>query len=403
MKIKLESIFFTIMMTAFIFNLKYKGLPSSFFIISFIFLILAFYYFINGYDYPKKLVKPLIFFILFLISLLFTILVTSNIDIFLVSLLLGIVFVVTVVPYALLSHFKGREIEIVKFIIYAGIINAFFIIIMFLSSGFREFYLSLLSHVDLLYVKGEDALNSLYAMRLIGLTGSATYGMAVLQVVMAFLYVFYIRMTKHKFTFFNSLILLILMLSAILSGRTAFVGFVFLFIYIFLVLNKKELLKFIFTSIVAFSLFLIFTKLFLPENFYSFFKNWILQLFIVGETVGSVEINKSILSVYGFSAFSLLGDFKWHADELRNSYYMSTDVGWFRFLFAFGFIGLFFLMLYILSLINIKIRFKSQNLISFFIIIFLLLVMFKGAILFDFYQIFFVFTILYFIISRTRQ
>lgn len=56
---------------------------------------------------------------------------------------------------------------------------------MFLSSDFKLLYLSFLQKVDLLQIKGEGALDSLYALRLV--TGSATYGMAVVQVVMAFI------------------------------------------------------------------------------------------------------------------------------------------------------------------------------------------------------------------------
>ena len=398
----IESIFFTTLTIFLMFNIKYKLLPPTFFIGSFVITIMSIYYFYKGYKFPIKLLKPVFIYIFFVFSTIISAFVSENFDLFLFSLIITIFFLITVVPYVYLSYFKNREIEIIKYIVYAGIINSIFIITMFLSSDFKLLYLSILQKVDLLQIKGEGALDSLYALRLVGLTGSATYGMSIVQVIMAFLYVYYVRVTFYRFRLLNYFILSILLISAIISGRTAFIGIALLLIFMFLVVKKVDLLKFILLFLISSSLLLVFASIFLPENFYSFFENWILQLFKKVEKLGSLEANINMY-IYGFNNFSFFGDFRWFNDETRTSYYMYTDVGWYRFLFAFGYIGFGIFLIFLFSLIKFSNKINNEMLLSFFIIVFLLIVMFKGAILFDFYIVFFVLTILYFIISRTRQ
>lgn len=398
----IESIFFTTLTIFLMFNIKYKLLPPTFFIASLVLIIMAIYYSFKNYKFPSVFIKPIFFYTLFVISTIISAFVSENFDLFLFSIIITIFFLITVVPYVYLSYFKNREIEIIKYIVYAGIVNAVFIIGMFLSSDFKLLYLSMLENVDLIHTKGEGALNSLYALRLVGLTGSATYGMAVVQVIMAFLYVYYVRVTFYRFRLLNYFILSILLISAIISGRTAFIGIALLLIFMFLVIRKIDFFKFIILFLISSSMLLIMASIFLPENFYSFFESWILQLFKKGEKIGSLEANINMY-IYGFNDFSLFGDFKWFGDETRTSYYMSTDVGWYRFLFAFGYIGIGIFLIFLFSLIKFSNKINNEMLLSFFIIVFLLIVMIKGAILFDFYIVFFVLTILYFIISRTRQ
>jgi hypothetical protein len=393
---KIESMLFTLVMVFFIFNIKFKGLPPSFLIASMFLAIMAFYYFLKNYPIPKEIFKPIAFLFLFIFSVLLSILVNGNVDYFLFGIILSVLFIISIAPYALLSHFKGREIEIIKFIVYAGLINAIFLIGMFLFSDFKLFYISLLSKIDLLDVKGQDAIDSLYSMRLIGLTGSATYGMAVTQIIIAMVYVFYVHKIKRGFRFYNYLVLFLLILSAVISGRTAFLGLFFVFLLIFILNKKTEVVKFVFLLLFAFFCFFTLAKYFLPENFYSFFESWIYQLFSKSQSLGSLDENINMLTYFKLSDFSFFGDLKWHADELRNSYYMGTDIGWYRFAFAFGFAGLYFFILYLFSFVRFSLKINAANLTILFINVFLLVVMFKGAILFDFYMIYFILVIVCF-------
>lgn len=399
---KLEPVLFSFLFVGFIFNLKFKGLPPSFLIASSLLLMMAFFYMWKGYPYPNFFIKPLVFLSFFIISVIVSLVINENIDSFLISIIVAILFLITIAPYAVLSYFKGREITIVKYIVFAGVVNAFFIVAMFFVSDFRDFYLSLLSKVDLLHVKGEGALNSLYAIRLIGLTGSATYGTAVVQMVIAFLFLFYLTATEKKLNTFNFLIVSLLIFSAILSGRTAFVGLFFLIIYLCMTSRFSELLKlFVFSLLFVFLVALV-SKLFLPASFYGFFEQWILQVFKFQEKIGSIEVNKSMLSAYSFSDFSAFGDFKWHADNTRSSYYMSTDIGWYRFMFAFGYVGLLLLMAFVMSFFNFRENITKLQLLTAFILMFLFLVMFKAAVFFDFYMIFFILTILLFLLEQPK-
>ena len=316
--------------------------------------------------------------------------------------MIAIFFLITLVPYSYLSYFKDRESEIIKYIVYSGIINAMFIIVMFLSSDFKLFYLSLLSSTGIISIVGEsNAVNSYFFLRLLGVTGSATYGMAVIQIIMSFMYVYYVKTKFNKFSYLNYFILSILVISAILSGRTAFVGLLFLLIFMFLILRKIDSLKFIFLF-TFFGLFILFiANMYLPSNLYAYFENWILQLFQSGSKIDSLEANLNMY-IYSFYDFSLLGDFKWFANTSKTIYYMHTDVGWYRFLFAFGYLGLIFFILFLFSLIKLNYKINNETLLMFFLLTFLLIVMFKGAIFIDIYFIFFVFFIILFLSIKRK-
>ena len=129
----------------FIYNIKFKGLPPSFIIASIVVSVMAVVYFFNNYSMPRGILKPIVFFLFFVVSALFSVMANGSVEHFLFGVILGILFVISVAPYALLSYFKHREIEIIKFIVYAGLINALFLIGMFLFSDFKLFYISLLS------------------------------------------------------------------------------------------------------------------------------------------------------------------------------------------------------------------------------------------------------------------
>lgn len=396
LKNKLENLFFSILMVFFIYNINFKGLPPSFIVSSVFISVMAFFYLFYNYSMPKSLLKPIVCFLFFVASALFSVMANGSVEYFLFGVILGIFFIISVAPYALLSYFKHREIEIIKFIIYAGLINALFLIGMFLFSDFKLFYISLLSKIDLLEVKGQDAIDSLYSMRLIGLTGSATYGMAVIQMVMSMVFVFYIHETRKSFGFYNYFVLFLFVFSAIISGRTAFIGLFFLFLLIFFLNKKIEVVRFLLLLCLAAILFFVLAKYFLSESFYDFFENWIYQFFSRDQRVDSLDENIGMLNLFKLSDFSLFGDLKWHADESRTTYYMSTDIGWYRFMFAFGASGLLFFLLYLFSFVRFSLKVNAASLTVLLVNVFLMVVMFKGAILFDFYMVYFMLAIVFF-------
>ncbi|PWD86179.1 hypothetical protein [Ignatzschineria cameli] len=391
----LESFFFTVLTTFLLFNIKFKGLPPTFFISSAILTIMALYFIAKNGTISSRFLKLSFLYALFFITLMLSFAANAgNPDIHLIKMGGTIFFISIIVPYAYLAYFKNREVMILRYIALAGIINAIFLIGMFLSYSFKATYLSLLLSTDLTNLKGDiDLTSSLYSMRMIGLTGSATYGMAVTQVVLAFVYVYYVLTTAQRFTIKNSIVLGTILLSAVLSGRTAFVGIALLFIYLLLFLNFKDIIKNTLLLIVFLVVLFLTSQYFLPENFYSFFENWMLEFFTKGKDTGSLKANLAMYK-YGWDDFSLLGDFRWSKSEIDKSYYMDTDVGWYRLLFAFGYLGSGFLIIYFVSLLGFQTRLNIKNITSLFIGIFLLVVLFKGAILFDFYICFFILVIL---------
>lgn len=397
----LESLFFTVLTTFLLFNIKFKGLPPTFFISSAILTIMALYFIVKNGTVSSRFLKLSFLYVLFFIALMLSFAANAgNPDTHLIKMGSTIFFISIIVPYAYLAYFKNREVMILRYIALAGIINSIFLIGMFFSHSFKEIYLSLLSSTSLSDAKGNiDLTNSLYSLRMIGLTGSATYGIAVIQVVLAFVYIYYVLTTTHRFTIKNSIVLGIILLSAVLSGRTAFVGIALLFIYLLLFLSFKEIIQNILFLVIFLVILLLAPQYFLPENFYSFFENWVFEFFTKGKDTGSLKANLAMYK-YEWGDFSLLGDFRWSKSDIDKSYYMSTDVGWYRFLFAFGYLGLASLMFYFISLFGLSMRFSIKNTTSFFIGGLLLIVTFKAAILFDFYICFFILVIFQFLPNK---
>lgn len=389
-----EDVFFTILTIFLIFNIKFFFLPPIFIIAASILTIMSIFYFFKNFKFKKTFIKPTLFFSLIFIFISLH-LSFGNIDLFILNIILAIFFLITIAPYAYFSYFKSQEIKIIRYIVYAGLINAIFIIGMFIFSGFRDIYLSLLVNGGLGDTISPDAADSFYAMRMVGLLGSATYGMAFIQVTMSFIYVYLVYLESSEFSFYNYIIISLLLISAVVSGRTAFIGILLLSILIFLLFKKiKFILIFILYCIALGGISLSLASIFLPEDFYSFFVDWVFEIFNKGSEVGSLQENIDMYH-YRFSDFSLLGDLKWFADDAKSSYYMNTDVGWYRFLFAFGYLGVTLFVMFIFSFINLSNPFKGSNILAIVLIIFIFIVMFKGAIIFDFYPIFFFLAIIY--------
>ena len=398
-KLTFEKLFFTILTIFFIFNIKFKLLPSTFIMSSVILLAMAFFYLFKNRKISNIPLAPIFWYGVLLVCSCFSV-INGGLDFFIISVFLAILFNITIAPYVYFNYFRGRELEIVKYITYAGTINAVFIVGMFVSPVFRDAYLALLSDVGLLKIMGDDAVDGYYAMRLVGLTGSATYGMAFIQIVITFLYIYVVNNCDPKISIKNYLITSLLIVSAIISGRTAFIGIFVLLALVFLLYRKiSQIFYFIlfwtFVGVVA----LFFVNTLLPEDSYVFFVDWLFEIFNKGSEAGSLQENIAMYR-FGLENFSAFGDFKWFGDNERTSYYMGIDVGWYRFLFAFGYVGVFAFVVFVASFINYKLFLRKNNIVLVCTIFFSFAVMFKGAILFDFYQVFFFLAVLCLISSE---
>lgn len=122
----LKPIFFTLITTGLIFNIKFKGLPPTFFIAAAILACIALYYLVKKQFISTNFLKLSLLYILFLSSVFISLINNTDIwDIFLIQISLAIFFVSVIVPYAYASYFESREYLILRYIALAGIINSF--------------------------------------------------------------------------------------------------------------------------------------------------------------------------------------------------------------------------------------------------------------------------------------
>lgn len=390
----LERVFFCVLTIFLLFNIKFKVIPSTFIIASSILLLMAIFYFCKGYKYKLYNVHIILLYVFTMISFSLSWALNSDSSPFpLLQVMVAIFLLITIIPYVYFSYFRDRELDILMYISLSGIINAILIIAMFLNLSIKEFYLSLLSSNDLELLKGEIDLNtSLYSLRMIGFKGSATYGMAVTQIILTYIYIYYTRLKEQKIGVTFNICVCLLLVSAILSGRTGIIGVSFILLYLLYILQLKDIIKIILTFICICICIFFIAELFLSDIFYNFFQTWILELFSKGVKVDSLQDNFDMY-IYTLEDFSMFGDFK--LNNLDQTYYMNTDVGWYRILFAVGFFGTSIFFLFLIRLLNIRMTLSLHNITSICIGVFLIIVMFKGLIIFDFYMVFFLLTVVY--------
>lgn len=265
-------------------------------------------------------------------------------------------------------------------------LNAIMIIMMFMSSSFQSYYLSILSENNFAAFGGhENALNSMHKLRMTGLSGFASYSVGFAQVIGLFFLSAYYHISKKNIDllFFTTFFLLII--SAIISSRSSVFGIFLWFIFSLFFFGKRFFLSFIYLLPIGVVFMLILTAQ-MDADDVNFFINWIFDFFINSTESGSLAENISMLNTpfidAGFYGFS-----RWFGD-LGYDYFRSSDVGFIRVILAGGFGSLFLIALHF-GLIGV-VFFRGKHSVFlrtlyYFLILYLFIIMFKGAILFDFY------------------
>lgn len=287
--------------------------------------------------------------------------------------------------------FLENKLLLLKSIGYAGLINGIFIILMLTIKSFQLLYLQFIDQSSLELIQDKNVLDSAMSLRMVGITGFSAYSTGFVQVLCATCYLLYVFCDRKKLKFPDIVILIFIFISAILSARSSLVG-IFIFTLIFLILFKiKALIRFSLLLLVFLPLLVFLITQLVPSDFKNFFINWLTEIFSSGTKTGSLQANMNMF-IYGWSDFSLIGDSKWYGNN--NDYYMKTDVGWYRILFSVGYIGLFIWLLTIVTMIKwtniFSPKLSKVNLISILIIIYIVIINFKGAILFDSFQSIFI-------------
>ncbi|GEM_PF-4412491 len=385
----LSNFLFLALLVFYFYNVKFTFLPvSSFVWAPALISLIYFYYFLRGYtavsrEYLLILFSFLIFEIL-AVSSIFANIVHFEVNVLRVLLVLFVA--VFVFPNVLARYFEFDPVRAFKYIGLVGLVNSLFIILMFVFPSVKALWLSIIESLIERHLGDIDTSESMMSLRMIGINGFSAYSTSFLQITFAMFYMVYIYIGFKKISMCSILVVALIVASAFLAGRTTWVLFPFFSLFFVLLFGVWGFVKFAFFGAAVSVIFLMSFLVLADTVFVDFFLSWLFEVFSSGERVGSLGTNIDMLFSYSLIDFGLLGDFRLRADD--GGYYMHTDVGYYRLLFAFGWLGTlaFFLLIFSPALRG-RYVFKSNEypglLLCCFLICMVLVVSFKGAILLD--------------------
>jgi hypothetical protein len=271
-------------------------------------------------------------------------------------------------------------------VILAFTMNALLVIAMFISPFLQSTYLSTLNTNAYEMMGGqENALGSMYRLRMLGFSGFSSYSSGFCQVMGLFFLSMYFYFFQKKLNLTFVIISAILIVSVILSSRSSLVG-VILWLGFCLIHFKKHAIPVLLQIILA-VYFMLWVLIYSLESKASvFFSSWIVDFFRNGFNSGSLSENIDMFNI-PFLDSGFLGYSRWHGD-LGYDYFRGVDIGFIRIILSGGFGSLVFIIAHFLLLgILFKVD-KISNLFThmyLFSLVFFFVIMFKGAIIFDFF------------------
>ena len=304
--------------------------------------------------------------------------------------------------FGLFSQMEGQPL--LAGAITALSLNAVLMLVMFISPEAQHSYLDLLTENGLeLFGGSENALKTMHRFRMIGATGFSTYSVGFTQTIGLFLLAAYYYVTEKKLDFLFLMVSVLLAVSAVLAARSSLLGIFLWTIFCFIFFRLRFVLIFFHSSIFLVIIMITLIALISADGA-DFFANWLLELFTSGsdsdslaETIQMLDIPFVDSGFYGFS--------RWFGD-LGYDYFRSADVGFIRLILAGGFGVLFCVVLqfFLLGLVLFRGRFSEFfRTLYFFIMAYFFIIMFKGAILFDFFAFDFLMLMLGWIGSQTKD
>jgi hypothetical protein len=347
------------------------------------FTILLAFLFVFGAPFTFLPINSSKLIILFLIVLLFFEIITTNkIDIkinkniFIVSFMLLLLFVVSLlyvlghntmdfsIPYAyfiflvealfggyLLYKFFLKNYsfeEVLHILIIISLIQAFIIIGMFALEPFRDFIFAIAgSKADLMERYG--------GFRGFGLAGSVTYDLAVfLSINMIF--ISYLVSQSSKNIVFYLVSWVVIFIAVLMTGRTGWIGVFLSIIFIIMNIKNKNALKsaiYLLISIIVFTILFIYVLIyFFPEIYETLVLHvvpYAFEMFINFSKTGSFSTSSSgLLQKMYFDVTEntfLFGDGYW-ANPTGFGYYMGTDAGYMRHILFYGIFPSIFLYIF---------------------------------------------------------
>jgi hypothetical protein len=290
------------------------------------------------------------------------------------------------------TFFRRRPSRILFVLGCVGLINAIMIVTMLVIPDFRTAYSKLIS-ASVYGFLGANVFESLMTLRMVGVTGLSVYSAGFTQTVLAILYLLYVRMHFNKPRTRDIFIFTLILGSAFLVSRSSIIGIFFFLVCYARFFGSRSFFKLILLFVFCGTILGFIVSIAIGDQA-DFLFSWAFEIFLKGVNTGSLQSNISMFK-YGPEDFSLIGDSRWFG--AGNGYYMGSDVGWYRLLFDVGYLGAFCWLLLIFSCVgkrNFFLFWKNDiSFVSMNLLLFVLIMMFKGAILFDSFQ-----SILYFVI-----
>lgn len=304
--------------------------------------------------------------------------------------------------FSLFSAMGGQPL--LAAVIAALSLNAILMLAMFISPGIQSSYLGMLTEEGFTLLGGsENALESMYRFRMIGATGFATYSAGFAQTIGLFFLVAYYYVTEKELDLLFLTVSVLLAVSAVLAARSSFLGIFLWIIFCLIFFRWRFVLIFscfsIFLVVIMFALIAL-----IGADGADFFTSWLLDFFTSGANSDSLAETIEMLDApfldSGFYGFS-----RWFGD-LGYDYFRSVDVGYIRLILAGGFGALFFVLLHFLLLGLVFFRGRDSaffRTLYFFLMAYFFVIMFKGAILFDFFAFDFLMLMLGWVSSQTKD
>lgn len=396
-------VLYVLLMPLSLYGVKLQQLPLDFHRIFYPFFILTTLYFsfVKRGFFLRSLHPSKVFLLTLVLSLWFSgvvLIYTGSSDFTYIRMhldyLLTFFFVMPILGYVFVRN-AGSEItkfDLTLVIILSGAVQA---VVMILMLFFREFQAFLFAFID---TQGAHMrLDSEYRFRAIGLTGFASYSMAVCQSFVAYLFIPFWMQRRGKLVFLISVAAFFcVVFSALLSARTAFIFVIPLYIWILLVgiifwrtaFSQRLLFIFFSSAVVVAGVFIL---LYTSENdVYRRMISWVAELFLnyidSGKlTTSSTESLKALFFLPSDNTI-LWGDGKYLIDGV---YYKQTDVGYLRVLLYGGIWGSVLLYLSFASLFamvviySVKLYGRAYGGLHVLYFILFFVVNVKGSIFFD--------------------
>ena len=306
--------------------------------------------------------------------------------------------------FGFFTYFSRKDGEtLLRAVIAVLTVNAILVLMMFISPQIQGNYLNLLSESNFELLGGSDnALDSMHRFRMVGATGFATYSAGFTQTIGLFFLAAYYYLANKKLNLLFLIIAVLLAISAVLAARSSFLGIILWSIFCAIFFGRHFVVIFVGLVILIVSIMLVLITL-SGEVGGDFFSNWLLELFTSGTRTESLTETVQMLNT-PFMDSGLYGFSRWYGD-LGYDYFRSADVGYIRLILAGGFATLFFIVLHFLLLGLLF--FRGTYIVFFrtlyyFLMVYFFIIMFKGAILFDFFAFDFLMLMLAWIANQNK-